>query len=139
MNITRNVITDLLPLYLDGEASPDTQILIKEFLIQDPEFANLVQIEQEAHLPYRDLSTILPKETEMLTLEKTKKMLRKRSLMMAFGILFTLWAVSVRIDGTSVVWMWSETPVIAVVFFILGLSFWAGYFNTVRRLKSSGM
>ena len=139
MNITRNIITDLLPLYLDGEASPDTQVLIEEFFIQDPEFAKLVQVEQEAHLPYLDLSTTLPKETEMVTLEKTKKLLRKRSLMMAFGILFTLWAVTVRFDGAKVVWMWSGTPVIAAVFLIIGLVFWVGYFNTARRLKSSGM
>ncbi len=138
MNITRNVITDLLPLYLDGEASPDKQALIEEFFILDPEFAQLVQAEQKAHLPYLDLSTTLSKETEMVTLKKTKKLLLQRSLMMAFGILFLLWAVSVRFDSAGVVWMWSDTPVIAVIFLIIGLAFWAGYLITVRRLKGSG-
>lgn len=139
MHITRNVITDLLPLYLDGEASPDTQALIEEFLILDPEFAQLVHAEQKTHLPYRNLSTTLSNETEMVTLEKTKKLLRKRSFMMAFGILFPLWALSFRFDSAGVVWMWSGTPVIAVVFVIIGLAFWVGYFNTVRRLKGSGL
>lgn len=37
MKITREVITDLLPLYLAGEASKDTQELINEFLQTDPD------------------------------------------------------------------------------------------------------
>jgi hypothetical protein len=139
MKITRNIITDLLPLYLDGEASPDTQALIEEFFVQEPEFAQLVQAEQKAHLPDDDLFTTLSKETEMVTLEKTKKLLRQRSLTMAFGIVFTLWAVSFRIDSAGPVWMWSETPIIAVIFLIMGLAFWAGYFNTARRLNESGL
>ena len=139
MNITRNVITDLLPLYLEGEASPDTQALIEEFFIQDPTFAQLVQEEQKTHLPVGDLSPTLSKETEMVTLEKTKKLLRQRSLMMAFGIVFTLWAVSFHFDSAGLVWMWSGTPIIAVIFLIIGLAFWAGYLHTLRRVKESGL
>ena len=36
MKITQNVVMDLLPVYLSGEASPDTKDLIEEFLRQDP-------------------------------------------------------------------------------------------------------
>jgi len=35
MNVTREVILDLLPVYLAGEASPDTRALIEEFVEQD--------------------------------------------------------------------------------------------------------
>lgn len=138
MNITRNVITDLLPLYLEGEASPDTQALIQEFLTQDPEFAQLIQVEQKAHLPVGN-PPALSKENEMATLEKTKKLLRQRSLLMAFGIVFTLWALSFRFDSAGPVWMWTGTPFIAVIFLMIGLAFWVGYFRTAQRVKESGL
>ncbi len=139
MNITREVISDLLPLYLEGEASPDTQALIKEFFKQDPEFEQLVQAGENEKLPYHNPSTTLSRDAEMLTLEKTKKLLRKRSLMMAFGILFPLWAVGFYFDSAGVVWMWLEAPIIAVIFLIIGIGFWIGYFKTIRRLKGSGL
>ena len=34
MKITRDVVTDLWPLYVAGEASPDTQALVMRFLRQ---------------------------------------------------------------------------------------------------------
>ena len=43
MNVTRDVITDLWPVYASGEASPDTRALVEAFLQGDPEFARLIQ------------------------------------------------------------------------------------------------
>jgi len=42
MNVSRNVIHDLVPLYLADEASADTRALIEEFLAADPELAGEV-------------------------------------------------------------------------------------------------
>jgi len=50
MNVTREVILDLLPLYLADEASPDTQALVKAFLEQDPDLAKLAG-RWKTHLP----------------------------------------------------------------------------------------
>ena len=47
MNVTREVILDLLPLYLAGEASPATRALVEEYLKQDSELAQRVR-EQSA-------------------------------------------------------------------------------------------
>ena len=41
MEITRNVIEDLLPLYLADEASADTRMLVGEYLKTDPELADV--------------------------------------------------------------------------------------------------
>jgi hypothetical protein len=41
MNVTRDVIYDLLPPYFAGEASPDTRALIEEFFASDPEFGRM--------------------------------------------------------------------------------------------------
>lgn len=42
MNVTRDVIYDLLPGYFSGDISPDTRALVDEFLRQDPEFARMM-------------------------------------------------------------------------------------------------
>lgn len=39
MEVTKNVIEDLLPMYLAGEVSKDTYTLVNEYLKTDPELA----------------------------------------------------------------------------------------------------
>lgn len=43
IEVTRNVILDLLPLYLAGEVSQDTQALVETYLKTDQELARLAQ------------------------------------------------------------------------------------------------
>lgn len=43
MKITRNVILDLLPLYLADEASADTRTLVEEYLETDPELERMAK------------------------------------------------------------------------------------------------
>lgn len=139
MNVTRDVITDLLPLYLDGEASDDTKILVEDFLKQDPELTRMLE---KIRKPGRvvEIPASLSKENEMETLHMTKNLLRRRSLMMAFGILFTLWPLSFRFDSTGAInWVWANTPFIVVVFWLLALLCWAGYLRTIQRLKGSAL
>jgi len=45
MNVTREVILDLLPVYLAGEASPATRALIEEYMEQDPELAQRIRLQ----------------------------------------------------------------------------------------------
>ena len=41
MKITRDVILDLLPLYIANELSEDTRSLVDEYLETDPEIAKI--------------------------------------------------------------------------------------------------
>jgi hypothetical protein len=43
MNVTRDVIYDLLPAYFSGDASADTRSLIEEFFLTDPEFGRMAR------------------------------------------------------------------------------------------------
>jgi hypothetical protein len=73
MNITRNVILDLLPLYLAKEVSEDTKALVEEYLESDPELANaskkLAPLEQPAEVPDR-----ISQDAEMRAYRKAKWM-----------------------------------------------------------------
>jgi heme/copper-type cytochrome/quinol oxidase subunit 4 len=52
MNVTRDVMNDLLPLYFSGEASADTRVLVEEYFREHPEF------EREARGAARPLETL---------------------------------------------------------------------------------
>ena len=43
MNISRDVVKDLIPVYLAGDASADTQALVESYLKTDPELASDVK------------------------------------------------------------------------------------------------
>jgi hypothetical protein len=136
MKITRDVITDLLPVYLAGEASPDTRVIIEEFLKENPDFAKLVA---EQEMPLTPNSINIPKETEMQTLEKTKKLLWQRSLYLGFAIFFTLFTFSFRFNAQGVYWFWTDTPIVAVTCLIVGIMMWVKYAKTNQRLQGSGI
>jgi hypothetical protein len=136
MKITRDVITDLLPVYLSGEASPDTKALVELFLKDDPEFAKLID-ENGAILPEGQIT--LSKDTEMDTLNETKKLLQKRSVYMAFTILFLLLSASFKFDSQGVYWMWADTPINALIFLVLGIFFGIQYWRISQKLKGTDL
>jgi hypothetical protein len=43
MEVTREMVVDLLPLYESGEASADTRAAVEEFLRRDPSLARLTK------------------------------------------------------------------------------------------------
>jgi len=71
MEITRNVILDLLPLYLANEVSSDTRILIQDYLEKDTEMANFVK-QSELKKEVGDIPVLLNVEDKVKTLRKTK-------------------------------------------------------------------
>jgi len=136
MKITREVITDLLPVYLSGEASTDTRLLVEEFLKQNPEFAKLIG-GNGAVLPEGQIN--ISKDNEMDTLNKTSKLLRKRSTYLAFTILFLLLPLSFNFDSQGIHWMWADTPVNVVIFLVFGLIFGVQYWRISRKLKGTDL
>jgi anti-sigma factor RsiW len=51
MEITRDVMLDLMPLYMAGEASADTRALVEEYLKTDPQLANIAEQRAAMDLP----------------------------------------------------------------------------------------
>ena len=71
MDITENVILDLLPLYLANEVSEDTRTLIENYLKTDKELAALVEKSAVMELP-GDLPVSLTDEDKMKTFKKSR-------------------------------------------------------------------
>ena len=144
MKITRDVIRDLIPLYQAGEASSDTKRLVEEFLKQDPEFGR--EVSEGTRMPFDTLPVELPAEHEIKTLERTKKMIRLRSWLMALAMFFTMLPFSfvIRLSGSEdtekIRWsMWSDAPVVAGFSLVAAIGFWIAFYVMHRRLRVTSL
>ncbi len=87
MNVTREVIKDLLPLYQEGEVSPDTRQLVEEYLAKDSELRDQVAA---SGFPPRRLPVRAEIDQALATLERTKRALRRQKWLQFFALLLTL-------------------------------------------------
>ncbi|MCP4419389.1 MAG: hypothetical protein GY805_22475 [Chloroflexi bacterium] len=134
MKITRDVILDLLPLYLANEASDDTQSLVEQFLADDPTLAKLVEQSDQKKWG-GEIPTPLDKEHEMKSFEKTKQLLTQQKLFLALAIATTLMMIAVRFDSDGVEWLWVDSPQIVGIILIVSGLFWTGFFNVSHILN----
>jgi hypothetical protein len=82
MEITRNVIIDLLPLYIENEASDDTKKLVREYLEKDPELAEMAKETTDMKLP-DDAPVPLTWEDKMEAYKEAKRLMLVRTIMLA--------------------------------------------------------
>ena len=73
MEITRNVILDLLPLYAANEVSADTRALIEKYLETDPELANVAKNLAALEKP-ADIPVPLSQENEVKAYRKARQL-----------------------------------------------------------------
>ncbi len=126
MNITKEVINDLLPLYFSEECSQDTKQLVGEYMQAHPEFEK--QIKHLKNNPLPDSHPLnLEKDVEMKALRKTRLLLKMRSYLLGFAIFCTLVPFSFIYTGGTFYWLFQEAPASALVYALLAIAFWAGY------------
>jgi len=91
MNITKDVITDLLPLYLAGEASPGTRSLLEEYMREHPEFAATVREAAARSAALLDVADAhVPPDHEKATLERVRRFNQRRRVLLGLAMGFTL-------------------------------------------------
>ena len=89
MKITRNVILDLLPLYLAGEVSADTRALVEKYLETDPQLAKVARQPPASGLP-ETIPVPLTKEDEMEAYTEAKRLIFRRTVIWAALIAFAI-------------------------------------------------
>jgi hypothetical protein len=82
MKITRDVVLDLLPLYLAEEASADTEALVREYLEADPELARIAKESASMRLSEQTPAP-MRKEKEMEAYQEAKHQLNRRVITLA--------------------------------------------------------
>jgi len=130
MRITRDIVTDLWPLYQSGEASLDTRALVDEYLLQDQEFARALREDSTADL-LRPPALVPEKDNEMKSLSRAKRALVLRDWPLFFAILFSCLAFGRIVSDTS----WDVSPKAFIVTAAIAGVFWIVFLvKLVRRL-----
>jgi anti-sigma factor RsiW len=138
MTIPREVILDLLPLYLAGEASPATRALVEDELRGDPELARKVAADG-AHALARIAPPAPPPELELRSLRRTRRLLAAQRWLFAVGASVTLSAFSTqfRIAGGRLEdahFLLRGHPALFAGCLLAGLSCFAAY-GVLRRRR----
>lgn len=92
MEITRDVILDLLPLYLADEVSAETKALVERYLEEDPELADIAK-ESEAILLPPAAPLPLTQEDMMQAYKEAKRFMFWRTITLAAIISFSILAL----------------------------------------------
>jgi len=134
MKITKEVISDLYPLYAEQECSGDTRALVEEYLQENPREAEELRRVTEARLPSRPASAVNLEEVKAL--REARRRVRWRGLVMGFAIFFTLAIFSVQVNDTGVHWLMLDSPWQAGCFALAGGVLWTWYV-VMRRSANS--
>jgi len=89
MEITKNVILDLLPMYLANEVSADTRALVEEYLETDPELANIARQLAAMEKP-GDVPVPLTEDDKMKAYKKARRLIFLTTVILAGLISFIL-------------------------------------------------
>lgn len=136
MKITRDVISDLWPLYESGEASDDTRRLIDEFLEHDGEFSKLIRDSPKTFCA--EMPPLKP-EKEIKTILMTKRLLRLRDWWFIFASFLTLTPLTVYDTSWGRGWVIRDHPLVASGLILVAGVVWFGYYQLTRRLSTTGL
>jgi hypothetical protein len=100
MSVSRNVILDLLPVYLAGEASEDTRTLVEEYIQSDKELAQMVNQAKKQSLP-NNINVPINKDTEMASLRKSQGMIR-RTILLGGAVLLMVFVTPLIVTAVAV-------------------------------------
>lgn len=138
MNVTREIVKDLLPLYVAGEASEESRAAVEEWLRTDPELARLAaELRDDAAPPP---ATGVPQGSGQTALAATKALLRRRSWLLALALLFTGLPASFAFDGGGLrFFMLRDAPLMSSISLATALGLWIAFGVVTRRLRVTGL
>ncbi len=135
MDITRDIVLDLLPLYVAGECSPDTKRLVAGYLQTHPDLKQQAQ-QIAANLLPATAPPRLKQDDELKSLQKTRRLLRLRSVLLAGAIFFSLVPFSFgNVNGISF-FMLTDSPGSALIYGGIGLGFWIAWYLLRRKMSA---
>jgi hypothetical protein len=135
MNVTREVVTDLLPIYFAGEASGDTKVLVEDYFRQDPDFE---RIARSAATPFETLRAAPPlaasPEKEKRDLESVFLGLRRRKWLFGVSLFLTLVPLSFNFTQGHIVPLMLRNGLWHAAFdWSLAAVLWFLYFARLQR------
>ena len=139
MEITRDVVRDLLTVYLAGEASADTRRLVEEYLQTDPGLAADVARARREPLDW-PVTPAPPPSAEKQALDATRQLLKSRTSTLVIACLFTVLPLSFVFEGSRITFVvLRDAPAVAFAWWGTAAVMWAAHFWIRRRVRVSGL
>jgi anti-sigma factor RsiW len=141
MSIPKEVILDLLPVYLAGEASPATRAWLEEYLAQDPELADRVRRQLTESVEQTSPPPALPPELELRALRRTRRMMALLRWLFGLGMAFSAVALAVEVSfhPLRVRLLLLDYPAQLGPCLAAGVVCWTAYFMLRLRLRATGV
>ena len=137
MKISRDIVKDLIPVYLAGDASPDSQALVESYLKTDPELAADVAAARGTSL---GLPATPPPTSEKQALDATRQLLKSRTSTLVVATLFTALPLTFAFHGTTITFlMIRDAPAIGISWWVTAAIMWTWHLMIRRRLRVTGL
>jgi hypothetical protein len=139
MRLSREVMNDLLTVYLAGEASPETRALVEARAREDEEFAAAMRAAARVDVPGAPGKP--DADLEIRSLKMTRSFVRLRSLFLAMAIFFSLLPFSFAFSSkTGMKWLvWEASAGLGYAFLALAVASWVAWHTMNRRVKQAGL
>lgn len=139
MNVSDDVMNDLLTIYLAGEASAATKALIESHAQQNPLFASKIQA--AGALSLNDPATVEPsRDLELQALAKTRQFIFLRTLFFASAVLFTLLPLVFTFDARGAQFLiLGRYPGLMWSFWSIATASWIAWYVMHRQVRDSGL
>jgi ferric-dicitrate binding protein FerR (iron transport regulator) len=134
MNITRDVIIDLYPLYAEQECSADTKALVEDYLQKNPQHADELRRLMRAPLPK---FAPAPNLEEIRALREARRRVRWRATVMGLAIFFSLAPFSFTANAEGSHWLFMQSPGAACAYGSVGVVLWISY--AILRIRSKSV
>ena len=136
MNVTRDVVKDLLTVYLAGDASSDTRALVEDWLRTDPELARQAEEAGRVELP---VTPAMAPTIEKRALDRTQRHVRWRMILLGLAIYVSTLPLTVTFNSAGfsglLIDNWPERWVVIAI----ALGLWTIYGRMSRRLRVAGL
>jgi hypothetical protein len=134
MEISRDVIVDLLPLYAAGEASQATKKLVDGYLQKDQDLKKVVDALRKSDPAMAVESN--ESRAELRSFQRTRLLVQLRSVLVGAAFFFTLAIFTFWWDGDSVTWLLQALPRVVQTFMVAAVVLWvaAFYFEILRDI-----
>jgi hypothetical protein len=136
MKISKDIIRDLLPVYVAGEASADTRALVEQSLGSDPDLR--AEVEGLGTVPLADVAP--PAALEISSLKRTQLLLRRRAFLVGFGYLFTTLPLALADRDWGPVWFGVPAiRLLSTACIVAAAVGWVAFMRNAKELYGTGL
>lgn len=137
MDLTNDVMKDLMIVYLSGEASPATRALVEQYAASHPEYAALLN-NSSGGFPLQNAAP--PAGSEIKALKMTRQHIFLRSLFLGMGIAFSLMPFTIVVrNGEIAFLLYRDVPGLGAAFAALALASWSACYVMHRAVRKAGL